>query len=264
MFRSIKAGSGVRRIGLAVVLASTMLAAAPGAFAQTANDIIHGLAPIDNGSTPPPQERGHPYAGSRIEDTEVTIEGRHSRAYIDYSRAIDLTVYFDYNSSRVTDRARDMLDQLGEALASAELRHYRFLIAGHTDAVGSDESNLDLSYRRAEAVRDYLVREHGIPRHRLAVKGWGRSRLKDIANPESGVNRRVEVALIVDHGTSYLDNPQGYTTTYQLRHYTNSFRGRRPWFTCPPGSRLIDPLRPDLDIDDFAAGSPTPMCRPID
>jgi outer membrane protein OmpA-like peptidoglycan-associated protein len=295
MFSSHKTRIGVRRISLAVGLASTLLAVAPGAFAQSATDIIRQLAPVqgDGGQVPPPHEGdgapAHPYdgpgpapaqpydgpaqrgggyggySGSHVEDTEVYIDGRHSRAYIDYSRAIDLTVYFEYNSARVTDRARETLDRLGEALASPELRRYRFLIAGHTDAVGTDEFNLDLSYRRAEAVRDYLAHTHGISRRRLAVKGWGRSRLKDTANPESGVNRRVEVALIVDHGTSWLEGDQpGYTDAAPGSHTTNRFRGRRPWFTCPPGSRLVDPLRPDLDIDDFAAGSPNPMCRPVD
>jgi hypothetical protein len=154
----------------------------------------------------------------------------------------------------VTERTREVLDRLGEALASPELQRHRFLIAGHTDAVGTDEFNLDLSYKRAQAVRDYLTRVHGIHPHRIAVKGWGRTRLKDRAHPEAGINRRVEVALIVDRGTTYLE--QGYANTQNP--------GRRPWFTCPPGSRLIDPLRPDMNIDDFAAGSPNPMCRPID
>jgi OmpA-OmpF porin, OOP family len=280
MFPSITAGSGARRISLAIALAGALVVTAPGAFAQTADDIIHGLAPTERAPdapaqdyrAQPPEYRARPPeyrapppgyrapSGRGIEDTEVYIEGRHSRAYIDYSHAVDLTVYFEYNSDRVTDRARDLLDQLGAALGSPQLRDYRFLIAGHTDAVGTDEFNFDLSYRRAAAVREYLARVHGIPRYRLAIKGWGRSRLKDPANPESGINRRVEVALIVDQGTSYLDDPQGYSRG----QYTNDTRGRRPWFSCPPGSRLIDPQRPDLDIDDFAAGSPHPMCRPID
>jgi outer membrane protein OmpA-like peptidoglycan-associated protein len=312
MFPSTKAGSA-RRMGLAIGVASTLLTA-PGAFAQTATDIIRDLAPIDGGQAPPPpglrpappptgglrpppmggmpppdmppmgglpppdmppmgglpppdmppppmgglpppgSDRAPPFGGPRIEDTDVFFDGRRSHAYIDYSRAIDLTVYFDYNSSRVGDRARDMLDRLGEALSSPQLRGYRFLIAGHTDGVGSDEANLELSYKRAEAVREYLWRVHKISRHRLAVKGWGRNRLKDQANPESGINRRVEVALIVDRGGPLQDDPNGQDT--------NRFRGARPWFTCPPGSHLIDPQRPDLNIDDFGAGATNPMCRP--
>jgi outer membrane protein OmpA-like peptidoglycan-associated protein len=201
------------------------------------------------GVVPGPGPSPVPGYGPRVEDTDLYIDGRHTRAYVDYSRAIDLTVYFEYNSARVTDQAREMLDRLGEALASPELGQHRFLIAGHTDAVGTDEFNLDLSYRRAQAVRDYLAL-HGIDKHRIAVKGWGRSRLKDPMHPDSGINRRVEVALIVDRGVSYLEPDQ--------------YRGRRPWLTCPPGSHLIDPARPAMNIDDFAAGAPDAMCAPDD
>jgi hypothetical protein len=69
-------------------------------------------------------------------------------------------------------------------------------------------------------------------------------------HPDSGINRRVEVALIVDRGVSYLEPDQ--------------YRGRRPWLTCPPGSHLIDPARPGMNIDDFAAGAPNAMCAPDD
>lgn len=273
-------GNWVRTIGLAAALTGAWLVTAPHASAQSANDMIHSLAPTEHApeQAPPPAEPGsgrsyhapsrdyhaprpydapRPYyhRGPRVEDTDVYLEGRRSRAYVDYSRAIDLTVYFEFNSAEVTDRARDVLDRLGQALNSAELRPYRFLVAGHTDAVGDDESNLELSYHRAEAVREYLAAVHGVPRWRLAVRGWGRSRLKDPYNPESGINRRVEVALIVDRGS--LEGPR-YA---QDDEYS---RGARPWLTCPPGSRLIDPAAPDADIDDFAAGSPAPMCRPLD
>jgi outer membrane protein OmpA-like peptidoglycan-associated protein len=213
-----------------------------------------GFAPPPGAGFGPPPGVGPgpgpvPGYGPRVEDTDLYIDGHHTRAYVDYSRAIDLTVYFEYNSARVTDQAREMLDRLGDALGSPELRQHRFLIAGHTDAVGTDEFNLDLSYRRAQAVRDYLAL-HGIDKRRIAVKGWGRSRLKDPMHPDSGANRRVEVALIVDRGVSYLEPDQ--------------YRGRRPWLTCPPGSHLIDPARPAMNIDDFAAGAPNAMCAPDD
>lgn len=72
----------------------------------------------------------------------------------------------------------------------------------------------------------------------------------------SGINRRVEVALILDPGNSFHEG-----RTYSQREYS---RGTRPWLTCPPGARLTDPAQPDHDIDDFAAGSPAPMCRSLD
>jgi hypothetical protein len=164
----------------------------------------------------------------------------------------------------VGERAREMLDHLGEALGSPQLRGYRYLIAGHTDAVGSDEANLDLSYRRAQAVREYLARVHGIQRWRLAVKGWGRSRLKDSARPESGINRRVEVVLIVDRGPPDLRGEHAVSNGPLPPPPGPGPQGPRQWFQCPPGSHLIDPNRPNLNLDDFAAGAEKPMCRPDD
>ena len=89
-----------------------------------------------------------------------------------------------------------MLGELAAAIASPELSPYRFLIAGHTDAVGNAEYNLLLSERRAEAVRDYLAKTAGIEAARLQDVGWGEARLLDKANPESDVNRRVEITNI--------------------------------------------------------------------
>jgi outer membrane protein OmpA-like peptidoglycan-associated protein len=227
--------------------------------------------------------------GPGIEDTDVDFDGQRSHAYIDYSHSIDLTVYFDYNSAHVGERAREMLDRLGQALDSPELRGFRFLIAGHTDAVGSDDANADLSWRRAKAVREYLMHAYRVPPGRLAVKGWGRSRLKDPSHPESGINRRVEVALIVDRGPppppppgdgAYGPGPgpgpgpapfRGPPRPGDEQAYGPGpgpgpvpVQGPRQWFQCPPGSHLIDPRRPNMNLDDFGGGAEKPMCRPDD
>jgi outer membrane protein OmpA-like peptidoglycan-associated protein len=68
-----------------------------------------------------------------------------------------------------------------------------FLIEGHTDAVGSDAYNLDLSKRRAVAVALYLVNQMGISPDRLAVAGKGKTEpLTD--DPYDAANRRVQFA----------------------------------------------------------------------
>ncbi len=74
----------------------------------------------------------------------------------------------------------------------------RIEIAGHTDSYGSAESNLALSQRRAEAVRDYLIRVHGIPARRLTARGYGESAPIASNAAESGraQNRRVELVVL--------------------------------------------------------------------
>ena len=71
-----------------------------------------------------------------------------------------------------------------------------FLIEGHTDAVGSDLSNLALSDRRAEAVAYALTRVYGIPAENLATQGYGERYLKVNTQDDERVNRRVTIRRI--------------------------------------------------------------------
>jgi outer membrane protein OmpA-like peptidoglycan-associated protein len=70
-------------------------------------------------------------------------------------------------------------------------------INGHTDNIGSDQYNLNLSEKRANSVTDYLV-ENGIANQRLVAKGYGETMPKATNETEEGrqVNRRVEFAII--------------------------------------------------------------------
>jgi outer membrane protein OmpA-like peptidoglycan-associated protein len=112
----------------------------------------------------------------------------------------DLKVFFKFNSADLTPDASRALDELGAALRSERLRDDRFRIAGHTDAVGDENYNLELSLRRAEAVVKYLESAHGVARTRLASQGLGESQLFDPADPASGDNRRVEVVNLRREG----------------------------------------------------------------
>lgn len=95
-------------------------------------------------------------------------------------------------------QARPDLNKLARLLQ--EKTRNTILIEGHTDDVGSAESNIQLSVRRAEAVRMALM-QGGIPKERLKISGYGRTR--PIAPNDSAVgralNRRVE--LIVQNET---------------------------------------------------------------
>jgi outer membrane protein OmpA-like peptidoglycan-associated protein len=82
---------------------------------------------------------------------------------------------------------------LGRALSRDELKGAVFFINGHTDAKGSDPYNQGLSERRAEAVKRLLVEQFGLPAADLIAVGYGRSQLKNAAEPFAGENRRVQI-----------------------------------------------------------------------
>ncbi|HSW17763.1 MAG TPA: OmpA family protein, partial [Ramlibacter sp.] len=65
-------------------------------------------------------------------------------------------------------------------------------VEGHTDAVGSDAYNLELSRVRAQAVRGYLVQRHGIDAARLKTVAYGEGRRIEGSGPNDAVNRRVQ------------------------------------------------------------------------
>jgi outer membrane protein OmpA-like peptidoglycan-associated protein len=108
----------------------------------------------------------------------------------------DMRIQFEFGSAELTPSARQVLDELGAALQSDELSSFQFSLVGHTDAVGSDAANLDLSDRRAQSVKDYLISRFQIDPVRLEARGVGEADLADPANPNSGLNRRVVITNV--------------------------------------------------------------------
>jgi outer membrane protein OmpA-like peptidoglycan-associated protein len=109
--------------------------------------------------------------------------------------AANLNVPFEYNSSDLKPEAFTQLNQLKSALTSELLLHDRFLVAGHTDSKGSAKYNHELSVRRAESVKRFLV-ENGVGAARLDVVGYGGDHPLEPDRPDDPKNRRVEIRLI--------------------------------------------------------------------
>jgi len=105
----------------------------------------------------------------------------------------DLEVFFALDSAEISPEATGLLDMLGEAMADQRLADQKFVIAGHTDASGPADYNIALSHRRAEAVRQYVIDKHGIDPANLIARGFGKSRLKNPAQPYAAENRRVQI-----------------------------------------------------------------------
>lgn len=115
---------------------------------------------------------------------------------------IDLEINFDYNSAAINAKSRPSVEALGRALTSPALKGSTFIVAGYTDAAGSDAYNQGLSERRADAIKRYLKENYGIPGNDLITVGYGETRLKDPSLPFAKVNRRVQVVNMEDKATA--------------------------------------------------------------
>jgi outer membrane protein OmpA-like peptidoglycan-associated protein len=105
--------------------------------------------------------------------------------------ALSLPVRFAFDSAEILPAARAQLDAVAEGIKLLAPESI-VTIEGHTDAVGSDAYNLELSRGRAHVVRDYLVQRHGIDAARLKTVGYGKSRPIEGSDPNAAVNRRVQ------------------------------------------------------------------------
>jgi outer membrane protein OmpA-like peptidoglycan-associated protein len=121
--------------------------------------------------------------------------GDYALASVQSKASIDLhEIYFEFNSAAITDEAEPQLRELGAALSDPRLKGSVISIGGHTDAVGGDAFNQNLSERRAAAVKWYLVDNFKLPPANLHTAGYGKQRPKNKANVFAPENRRVEIA----------------------------------------------------------------------
>jgi outer membrane protein OmpA-like peptidoglycan-associated protein len=106
---------------------------------------------------------------------------------------IDLDIQFDYNSDKITTTSMPSVQALGKALSDANLKGSTFVVAGHTDAIGGEAYNQDLSERRADTIKRYLTEKYGISGTDLVTVGYGKTKPKDPNAPMDPINRRVQV-----------------------------------------------------------------------
>ena len=104
-------------------------------------------------------------------------------------------IYFDTAKASIKDKSKPKLDDAIEVLKKFE--GVRLEISGHTDDRGSDDSNLDLSQRRADSVKQYFV-EHGIGADRITTRGAGETEPIESNKTSKGraKNRRIEFKVL--------------------------------------------------------------------
>ncbi len=104
-------------------------------------------------------------------------------------------VSFDFNSATLKSTFYSPLNKIADIMM--RYPQTQIVVVGHTDSVGSEQYNLDLSLRRANAVADYLIL-HGVQRARMGTEGRGEN--EPIAANETAAgraqNRRVEIYVV--------------------------------------------------------------------
>ena len=106
---------------------------------------------------------------------------------------IDLDIQFDYNSAEISKTSMTSVQELGKALSNNGLKGSTIMVAGHTDAIGGDAYNQDLSERRADTIKRYLTEKYGLNGSNLVTVGYGKTKPKDPNAPMDPINRRVQV-----------------------------------------------------------------------
>ena len=182
----------------------------------TEDEIVRALTPEKK----PPLTRGlsagpqtSPAASAAEGKFVQTVRGRTTRslsvsereeiaAIVKDKPKIDLEINFEYNSADISAKSLPSVQALGRALSNADLKGSTFVVAGHTDAAGGEGYNQDLSERRADAIKRYLVDKYGINGSDLVTVGYGKSKLKDPNQPMAEANRRVQVVNMENKATA--------------------------------------------------------------
>jgi outer membrane protein OmpA-like peptidoglycan-associated protein len=209
--RSLKAMGAILAIGAALSISVGMAFAADDV---TADQILKALAPkksLTRGlSMAPPADPAVSASEGKFVDTlrnrnarSLSIGEREQIATIVKDKPnIDLEITFDYNSADISTKAQPAVQALGKALSSEDLKGSTFVVAGHTDAIGGDAYNQDLSERRADSIKRYLVDKFGIAGADLVTVGYGKTKLKDPSHPTDPANRRVQVVNMANKTTA--------------------------------------------------------------
>jgi len=140
-------------------------------------------APPQNGGGPGGGGGGAGGGGSSQIERELAESGK----------ADVYSIYFTFNSDVLRPESEPTLKEIADVLKKHS--DWKLGVNGHTDGIGSDDYNLDLSKRRAAAVRAALVTRYGIAGTRMTTAGYGKTQPKDTNATLEGraKNRRVEL-----------------------------------------------------------------------
>ncbi len=135
----------------------------------------------------------------RIEVVKIDFKVAHpvntvEKQLTEQKRAVTYGIYFDFNKDTIKPESEKVLKEIVQAMTDNP--DWKLTVEGHTDNIGGDAYNLDLSKRRAAAVKQALVDRYHIAPERLSTNGFGASRPIETNDTLEGRarNRRVELS----------------------------------------------------------------------
>lgn len=127
--------------------------------------------------------------------SELKTMGIENFTVADIARQSFNNIHFDGWSSAIKQGDPiNQLDEIGKAFSSKDMASFKFVIEGHANKVGEFDRNMNLSNERANAVREYLIKNFGITPDRMIIQGFGYSRPKHDPATDA-LNRRVEIVF---------------------------------------------------------------------
>lgn len=158
------------------------LAACPSSYADDAGQGKQSVPLFE--TAPPPEQLAELLFPPRYRTVQQS--GSESEDNPEFSMLIN----FGFDSTQILADSEPMLQSLGEMLGMDTAKGRSIVIEGHTDAVGDEAYNQQLSEARAAAIRQYLVEHYGIAPKRLLAVGKGERQLLQTEDPAASVNRR--------------------------------------------------------------------------
>lgn len=187
----------MKTLSLCAALALTLMA--PPAHAQArlnANQIATSLAGVGVAGLDAAAMRRMALENIRSHPGENAVGRARLFPQLEKQAQFTIEINFNFNSDVIRPESYHAVGLMADALHNPVLLGYKFLVIGHTDAVGSREYNLKLSQRRAEAIRLALIQPFGVSPARLEAVGLGEEQLRDPAHPDAAANRRVQLINI--------------------------------------------------------------------
>lgn len=193
--------SAARRCaGLAATLAlAAGLACGSASMASAQTDlsngqILQGLSGVTNNDPSLTAEALRQMAQAAVKSGQpLSLDKSEIAKRLDKLAQITVQIQFALNSAVIRPESYATLGSIADALHHPILWNYRFLIVGNTDATGTRAYNLELSQKRADAIKEALVSLGRVDPARLDAVGLGQEALQVPSKPDDPINRRVQI-----------------------------------------------------------------------